>query len=464
VRLGCAEPGDQLSIFGEALREVAAKSAYLYEESGRYWFGTKPTLNRQAEIRAKALPDHEVDAAIAQVLRDDAKEKGGFHRVHAAPDDPITIDEAPALSLVILRPSTPHAGKGASKSLATDAVTETLMRCRSSQRGLRNTLIFVAADESSLGTAREVMRKAIAWDEIAKDKRLGSQLTTAQVADASEKAKTNKDAALKAVRTAWSHILYPVKSETAGKPFELEHDPITVRDRAAVPVVVYDKAKADGVALEKLGTERLWLALKPIWPDDRPHLAISEVAEWFASYVYLPKVRDGVVLQMAIRDTVAKLDPTFGYADSYDEAAGRYRNLVWAKTPPDIMPPTSVLVRAAEALDQLKREAIDETPPPPQERKVNGGETVSPPSQPERRNPRRFYGSVEIDMVRPIKSFDTIINAVVMELQRTQGAKVTLTLEIAAEAPGGFAEGDVGVVRDNARQLKFKAESTGFGD
>ena len=28
----------------------------------------------------------------------------------------------------------------------------------------------------------------------------------------------------------------------------------------------------------------------------------------------------------------------------------------------------------------------------------------------------------------------------------------------------GFPEADVGVVRDNARQLKFKAESTGFED
>ena len=67
-------------------------------------------------------------------------------------------------------------------------------------------------------------------------------------------------------------------------------------------------------------------------------------------------------------------------------------------------------------------------------------------------------------MVRPVKSFDTILNAVVMELQRTQGTKVKLTLEIEAEAPGGFPDGEVGVVRDNARQLKFKPESTGFGD
>ncbi len=65
-------------------------------------------------------------------------------------------------------------------------------------------------------------------------------------------------------------------------------------------------------------------------------------------------------------------------------------------------------------------------------------------------------------MVRPVKSFDAILNAVVMELQRTQGAKVKLTLEIEAEAPAGFPEGEVGVVRDNAKQLKFKPESTGF--
>jgi hypothetical protein len=379
LRLACAEPGNQLSTFVEAIDELSQSATYLYEEAGRYWFSTQPTLNRLADERAKALPQHEVDAAIVKLLTEDSRSKGSFHNVYPAPDDPVAIDEAQGLALVILGPAMPHSGKGAVKSPASDAVNDTLMRCRASQRRFRNTLIFVAADEASLGTAREVMRKAISWDEIAKDKRLGSQLTTAQLADAGEKAKSNRDAALKAVRTAWSHILYPVKSEIAGKPFDLEHDPITARDRAAVPVVVYDKTKADGIALEKLGTERLWLALKPIWPDDRPHLAISEVAEWFASYVYLPKVRDGVVLQAAIRDTVAKLDPTFGYADGFDEATGRYRNLMWAKNPPDIMPPTAILVRAAEALDQLKRDATGTQAPRAQGGAISPAEEAATP-------------------------------------------------------------------------------------
>lgn len=469
LRLACAEPGDQLAIFGEALRELTERATYLYEEAGRYWFSTQPTLNRLADDRAKAFPEHEVDAAIAQVLRDDANHKGGFHRVHAVPDDPISIDEANALSLVILGPTSTHVGKGASKSAATDAVTEALLRCRTTQRRFRNTLIFVAADEAMLATAREVMRKAIAWREISEDDRLQKQLPTGQIADAREKAKTNKDAALKAIRAAWSHILYPVKSETTGKPFDLEHNLITARDRAAVPIVVYDKTKADGIAREKLGPERLWHDLEPIWPADRPNLSISEVAEWFSSYVYLPKLRDAVVLQAAIREAVGKLDPSIGYADSFDEATGQYENLIWAKNPPEIIPPGALMVRAAEALAQIKKGEASPTSPKETTESASPTDRRQPlaPTGPEptnTRSPRRFFGSVEIDMVRPVKSFDAILNAVVMELQRTQGAKVKLTLEIEAEAPNGFPDSEVSVVRDNAKQLKFKPESTGFED
>jgi hypothetical protein len=49
LRLACAEPGDQPAIFGEALTELSERATYLYEEAGRYWFSTQPTLNRLAE-------------------------------------------------------------------------------------------------------------------------------------------------------------------------------------------------------------------------------------------------------------------------------------------------------------------------------------------------------------------------------------------------------------------------------
>ena len=387
--------------------------------------------------------------------------------IFAGPDDPVSIDEATALSLVILGPSAPHAGKGVAKSLAINPVSESLMRCRTAQRRFRNTLLFVAADEALLATAREVMRKALAWQSICDDKRLQDQLTRAQLDDTREKAKTSRDGAAKAVRFAWSHILFPVKTDatTAGAAFDLEHLSIASKDRAAIPAAVYEKVgpRGDGIAKERLGPDALALHLKPLWPADRSHLGISEIADWFCSYVYLPKLRDRLVLEGAIRDAVGKLDPAFGYADCFEQDTGLYVDLAWAKSAPDIFPTTAVLIRADVAAERARPRALLNPPPgtpnPPED---EGDDPPVPPTGSAPNKPRRFFGTVDLDMIRPVKAFDAILNAVVMELQRTPGAKVRITVEIEADAEPGFEEADIGVVRDNARQLKFRPDSTGF--
>jgi hypothetical protein len=469
LRLACAEPGDQLAIFGEAARELADQATYLHGRSGLYWFSTKPTLNRLAEERAKAFAGHEVDAAIRDVLVAEGNIKGsGFHRIFAAPDDPAAMDEVQSISLVILGPASPHSGKGTARSAATDAVTEALTRCRASQRRFRNTLIFVAADENKLGEARQWMRRSLAWDSICKDRALKGELKQSDQDDAAETAKTNRQRAVAMIRAAWTHGLYPFKTDAtaAGSGFELEHLLVTPKEGVALPVAVYDKAsvKGDAIIKETLGAQTLWKELKPLWGEDRPHLAVNEIAEWFASYVYLPKLRDRPVLEAAIREAVGKLDAEFGYAEQFDEAGGRYVGLVWEKLPPEFMSTSAVIVRAdIAAAHQPPKQKTDnvelaESGGGPSNHDL-AGRPVEPKAPPQ---PRRFYGSVEIDPARPVKSFDTIFNAVVMELQRSAGSKITLTLDIAAEAPEGFPEADIGVVRDNARQLKFKAESTGF--
>lgn len=459
VRLACAEPGDQLAIFREALSELSDQATYLYEEAGRYWFSTMPTLNRLADERAKSLPDHEVDEYIRKVLRDD---KAGFAKVHAVPDDASTVDEADALALVILSPLSAHTGRGAGQSLATDAVSDALMRCRNTQRRYRNYLVFVAADEAQLTTARDVVRKAMAWQSIAKDERLKKQLTTAQLDDAQDKARTNTEAAAKAIRTAWSHILYPVESVNPGKPFDLEHASIGSGDRQSVSAAAFVKVVADGIAREKLGADTLWLKLKDLWPADRDHLPITEVASWFASYVHLPRIKNRTVLDLAIRDAVAKLDAAFGYADAFE--GGAYEGLRISKGLPEFIPETALLVREAVARDAQAESSRQDAAP------IAGGAPGEPidPGAPDTGSiaaslPKRFYGTVELDATRPIRALEQIMDAVVTQLQHTSGTKVTLTLEVEATSDDGFSDADVGVVRDNAKQLKFRAESTGFG-
>lgn len=461
MRLACVEPGDQLAIFGEALRELSEQATYLYEEAGRYWFSTQPTLNRLADERARALPDHEVDEYIRAVLRDESAHKAGFAKVHGVPDDASTVDEAEALSLVILSPTACHAGRGVGDSAATGAVSDALLRCRNGQRRYRNTLIFVAADEAQLATARDVVRKAIAWRSIADDKRLQESLTQAQAADARDKSHSNRESASKAIRSAWSHILYPVESASQGKPFDLEHASITGADRISVTDATFKKTIADGIAREKLGADTLWLKLKDLWPEDQAHLAIADVVNWFASYVHLPRIKNRTVLDLAMRDAVAKLDASFGYADLVE--GGSYKGLRISKALPEFIPDTAILVRE-EIARQAQTQASPQRPIPGE-----GGEQLGPsttdskedsPGQP--KLSKRFYGSVELDPTRPIRALETIIDAVISQLQHSSGTRITLTLEVEATSEGGFSDTDVSVVRDNAKQLKFKPESTGF--
>ena len=180
--------------------------------------------------------------------------------------------------------------------------------------------------------------------------------------------------------------------------------------------------KATESSRKRSAAKRLATRLAELWPADRPHLPVAEIAEWFATYVYLPKLRDRVVLENAIRDALAKLDPKFAYAETFDEAVRQYAGLLWQKAPIGPMPQTRT-PRAAGGCDRATACRCSNAA-------AGGGPDIAgrgpgpvPPLTPgptANQQPRRFYGSVEIDMVRPVKAFDAILTAVVMELQRTQ--------------------------------------------
>jgi hypothetical protein len=169
LRLACAQPGDQISIFGDALRELSERSAYLYHEGDRYWFSTQPTLNRIADERANDISLDDADAEIVAILRREQSYKGSFHRVHAAPDNLIDVDDARAIALVIIPPAHPHALKSPDQTPAERVATDALQRRGTGQRKFRNALVFVAADESGLDTCRELARKYLAWKSIVED-------------------------------------------------------------------------------------------------------------------------------------------------------------------------------------------------------------------------------------------------------------------------------------------------------
>jgi hypothetical protein len=66
----------------------------------------------------------------------------------------------------------------------------------------------------------------------------------------------------------------------------------------------------------------------PFWRSN--HVSVKQLAEDFARYIYLPRLNDEEILLAAIPDGPSRFTwelEGFAYADSYDEATGRYRGL-----------------------------------------------------------------------------------------------------------------------------------------
>jgi hypothetical protein len=87
--------------------------------------------------------------------------------------------------------------------------------------------------------------------------------------------------------------------------------------------------RPDNLLLAFAGTElRKQMDQVPLWRGD--HVSIRQLVEDYARYLYLYRLKEPVVLLGAIRDGLGLLlwhQDSFAYADSFDEAAGRYRGL-----------------------------------------------------------------------------------------------------------------------------------------
>ena len=151
LRLACAEPGDQLAIFGEALRELSrARDLPLRgsrpllvldttdAEPGSPMIARRPTpitkwMPRSRMFSSRMPSKGQLRPRVRRARRSDRDRRG---------QSPVARDPWS------VRP--PHSGKGVQQSRGDRRDDDALTRCRASQRRFRNTLLFVAADEAHL--------------------------------------------------------------------------------------------------------------------------------------------------------------------------------------------------------------------------------------------------------------------------------------------------------------------------
>jgi hypothetical protein len=202
----------------------------------------------------------------------------------------------------------------------------------------------------------------------------------------------------------------------------------------------------------------------PLWRGN--HVAVKKLAENFAQFIYLARLAGPEVLVTAVRSGLALLTwerDSFAHAESYDEAAGRYRGLSCGQQVViSAYDSAGLLVKSEVARKQLDAETRVLQPDSGEGgagRPLGGGPGAGgdsgPKPPPAPAMPKRFHGSVDLDQERVGRDAGRIAEEVISHLTGLVGSKVRVTLEIEAEVPDGVPDTVVRTVTENARTLKF---------
>ena len=541
VKLGCVMPGETPALFGDALRRLAAAATYLYQDGARVWYATQPTVARLAEDRAEELRRNP-DAAAKELedrLKADLRDRGGFGRIHALPRSGADVPDDRDARLVVL--SAEHLCSREPGNAAETAARAILESRGSAPRLYRNTLVFLAADRVRYQDLDEALRQYLAWTSILEDKE-ELNLDPHQTRQAEVRWQAAGDTVTARLPEAYQWLLAP-EQETPGSALTWQAirltgagagagaragrtgsgagRPGTGAGRRGIGAgagagagTLAERAgrrlRHDELLVTSLGGTILRAHLDgvPLWRGG--HVAVRQLVEDFARYLYLPRLAGPEVLARAIESGLALLTweaETFALAEDHDAAAGRYRGLQAGGRTIDVPPESAALLVRPEA---ARRQWDAEAPPPAPASPGAGvgvgdpggsgvgtapGVGAGPGSGPgpgagpgtgsgadagsgtgtgrgavaagagaeaaaPRKQPRRFHGAVALDATRVGRDAGRIAEEVVAHLSGLVGARVRVTLEIEAELPGGTPDDVVRTVTENSRTLKF--ESHGF--
>ncbi len=298
------------------------------------------------------------------------------------------------------------------------------------------------------------MRKYLAWSSILLEKE-SLNLDEHQ----RRQAETQKQAADGAVNARLPETYQWLLAPEQKKPQSaVEWQAVRLSGSDALAVRASKKLRSDESLVMSLGSTILRKHLDdvPLWRGD--HVALKQLVDDFARYLYLPRLAGPEVLVQAIRDGVALLtwrSDTFAYAESYDEAAGRYRGLRGGQMVNVSSESAALLVKPDVARLQMDLEV-----PAAASAHVSSETPTSAPSEPETApatvaRPRRFHGSVTLNAARVGRDAGRIAEEVIAHLAGLVGVEVSVTLEIQAEVPSGAPENVVRTVTENCRTLKF---------
>lgn len=211
LKLACSRHGLNWSYTDGALLELENRCFYLHSTAAgslgkRYWFGTKPTLNKLVVQYRQQSAKESFEKEILEDLRAESQKgalAGATWRVIV--DPPGELPEQKSLTLLVLPPSLTWDENGGTKEAVQGRVKTITNRCGTKDRTYRNTLLFLASTARGLNKLRQARRELAALDGVRSD--YWDQLDDEQREDLKKRLETARRAALEALGPAYTIVL-----------------------------------------------------------------------------------------------------------------------------------------------------------------------------------------------------------------------------------------------------------------
>jgi hypothetical protein len=186
--------------------------------------------------------------------------------------------------------------------------------------------------------------------------------------------------------------------------------------------------------------------------------SIRELWEDYTRYVYLHRLKNQQVLYSALQSGIRSGD-FFGYAEDSGEA-GIYRGLVLGDKGFLNISPDGYLVDLTVAKTQVEKQKEDTSKGNRERERDNGMPDIGlQPSvqstQPLKKNPTHFYGTVTIEHNKLGSIAGTVNQEILQHMAQLPGAKITVTMDIQVDIPDGIDDHVVRTVKENCKTLKF---------
>jgi hypothetical protein len=214
LKVAVGRPGLNWNYCDGAMLSLEENGFYLHTASAgslgkRYWFGTKPNLNKLIVTYRQQFSAQDVDPDIVDKLQEQTKSISadiGTWRLIVSPAG--DLPEQKALTLLIMPPTCPYSEDFKESALiaspAQKRILELSQKCGRKERHYKNTLLFLLPSTRGLNRLRSGFREVAVLEAVKRD--YSSQLDDEQKDDLKKRLEAAEKSLGELTGTAYTHV------------------------------------------------------------------------------------------------------------------------------------------------------------------------------------------------------------------------------------------------------------------